>query len=192
MFNFEIELNRKRVLPVSPSGKKKVNLLLNCAKCGKEILDEASSFCAYCGNPFDSKPKGSDLLTGAGILAIIAATFSGAIGTIGIITYQSYISYLNSIGADTSLGTGFLLFGIFALISSIFGVAGGMLALARKRFKFSFLGILLVLASALFTFIVIERYQYGYVDVMVLSEISTVVFSLTSTIFVAKSKTEFN
>jgi len=81
--------------------------------------------------------------------------------------------------------------GVFALISSVFGVAGGMLALTRKRFKFSVLGILLVLASALFTFIVIEQYQYGYTDIIMLSEISIAVFSLASAILVVKSKNEF-
>ena len=164
---------------------------MNCAKCGKEIRDEESSFCAYCGNPFDPKMKSADLATGAGILATIAATFSGAIGTIGIVTYQSSVAYYTSLGYDTSTYIGFLLLGVFALISSVFGVAGGMLALTRKRFNFSVLGILLVLASALFTFIVIERYQYGYTDVIMLSEISIVVFSLASAILVFKSKTEF-
>jgi hypothetical protein len=164
---------------------------LKCAKCGKEILDEESSFCAYCGTPFDSKVKSSDLATGAGILATIAATFSGAIGTIGIVNYQSSVPYYASLGYDTSTYIGFLFFGVFALISSVFGVAGGILALTRKRFKFSVLGILLVLASALFTFIVIERYQFGYTDVIILSEISIVVFSLASAILVIKSKNEF-
>jgi hypothetical protein len=164
---------------------------LKCAKCGKEILDEESSFCAYCGTPLDSKPKSSDLATGAGILATIAGTFSGAVGTIGIVNYQSSVAYYASLGYDTSTYMGFLLFGVFALISSVFGVAGGMLALTRKRFKFSVLGILLVLASALFTFIVIEQYQYGYTDIIMLSEISIAVFSLASAILVLKSKNKF-
>ena len=164
---------------------------MKCAKCGKEILDEESSFCAYCGNPFDSKVKSADLTTGAGILATIAGTFSAAVGTIGIVTYHSSVSYYASLGYDTSTYMGFLLLGVFALISSVFGVAGGMLALTRKRFKFSVLGILLVLASALFTFIVIEQYQYGYTDIIMLSEISIAVFSLASAILVVKSKNEF-
>ena len=167
-------------------------MLLNCAKCGKEVLDKESSFCAYCGIPFDSKLKSSNLATGAGILAIIAATFSGALGTIVFVNYyQSYIAYLTYYGSDTSGSIGFLLLGGFALISSIFGVAGGMLALTRKRFKFSVLGILLMLASALFTFIAVWRYQYGFTDVILLSGISIGVFSLASAVFVAKSKTEF-
>lgn len=188
--NFEIHLNRKKeeaCIVLRKEGKS----LLNCAKCGKEILDKESSFCAYCGIPFDSKPKSSDLATGAGILAIIAATFSGALGTIGIVNYQSYIAYYTSYGYDTSGSIGFLLFGVFALVSSIFGVAGGMLALTRKRFKFSVLGILLVLASAVFTFIAVWQYQYGYTEVMLLSEISMGVFSVASAVFVVKSKTEF-
>ena len=165
---------------------------MSCPKCGKKVLDEESFFCAYCGIPFDSKLKRSDLANGAGILAIVAATFSGALGTIALKAYQSYIAYYASYSADTSNALGFLLFGAFALISSIFGVAGGILALTRKRFKFSILGILLMLASALFTFIAFWRYQYGFTDVMLLSGISIGVFSLASAVFVAKSKTKFS
>jgi len=81
--------------------------------------------------------------------------------------------------------------GVFALIAAVFGVAGGMLALARKRFKITFIGMLLVLASAIFTFIVIEWYQYGYTDVIMLAEISIAVFSVAGAILVFKSKNEF-
>ena len=80
--------------------------------------------------------KSTDLATGAGILETIAATFSGAIGTIGIVNYQSNIAYYTSQGADTFPLIGFLLFGVFALVSSVFGVTGGILALTRKRFNF--------------------------------------------------------
>jgi hypothetical protein len=146
------------------------------------------------GLDFNAKQElllGIFLATGAGILATIAGTFSGGVGTIGIVTYHSSVSYYASLGYDISTYMGFLLLGVFALISSVFGVAGGMLALTRKRFKFSVLGILLVLASALFTFIVIEQYQYGYTDIIMLSEISIAVFSLASAILVVKSKNEF-
>ncbi len=86
---------------------------MNCPKCGKEALDTESSYCAYCGVPFSSKLRNSELTTGAGILALIAATFSGALGTIGLNAYQSYISYYSAFAADTSNALGFLSFGAF-------------------------------------------------------------------------------
>jgi len=187
--NLEIHLNRNKGAFLAL--RKKGESLLSCPKCGKKVLDEESYFCAYCGIPFDSKHKGSNLANEAGILAIIAATFSGALGTIAFIHYQSYITYYASYGADASNAPGFLLFGAFALISSIFGVAGGILALARKRFKFSVLGTLLMLASAILTFIVVWQYQYGFTDTVLLSGISIGAFSLASAVLVAKSKTEF-
>ena len=78
---------------MEPNEEKKGANVLSCANCGKEILDKESSFCAYCGTRFDSKPLGSDLTTGAGILAIIAATFSIGVGVLGIIYYQSYVMF---------------------------------------------------------------------------------------------------
>jgi hypothetical protein len=176
---------------LEPNEEKKGASVLSCAKCGKEILDKESSFCAYCGVRFDSKPLSSDLTTGAGILAIIAATFSIAVGVFGIIYYQSYVAYYTSYGLDSSGSVGFLFFLSFAFVSSGFGFAGGTLALAKKRFKFSVIGIILMLASALFTFIALWRYQYGYPEGILLSGISIGAFSLISALFVLRSKSEF-
>jgi hypothetical protein len=164
---------------------------MNCAKCGKEILDKESSFCAYCGTPFDSKPKSTDLVTGAGILAIIAAVFSIAVGAIGVVSYQTYVDYYTSYGYDTSSFIGFVYLGIFSFISAVFGGAGGMLVLARKRFKVSVVGILVMLASAVFTFITVWQYDFGFTDSILLSGISVGALSIASAVFAIKSKSEF-
>jgi hypothetical protein len=164
---------------------------LECAKCGKEILDKKSSFCAYCGVPLSSKPQNTALTTVAGTLATIAAAFSAAVGTIGIVYYQSYINYYASYNYDTSNSIGFLLFAIFAFIASAFGFAGGILALTKKRFKISITGILLMLASTIFTFIAVWHYQYSFTEGILLSGISIGAFSIVSTVFTIISKTEF-
>ena len=162
-----------------------------CTKCGKEILIEESSFCAYCGNPFNGKSIDSNFLAGAGILAIIAGAFSAAIGTIGIYTYLSAVSYFSAQGGDVEAYTGFLLLGIFAIISAAFGLSGGMLSLSRNRFKISFFGIVLMLASALFTFGIVQVFGYGYTDVILLIEISIIIFSIIGASFLFRSRTEF-
>jgi glucan phosphoethanolaminetransferase (alkaline phosphatase superfamily) len=164
---------------------------LNCAKCGKEIQDKKSSFCAYCGVPFDTKPQNTALTTVAGTLAIIAAAFSAALGTIGIVYYQSYIAYYTSLGYDTSGAIGFLLFAIFAYVASAFGFAAATLTLARKRFKIAVAGTTLMLASTIFTFIASWYYQYGYTEGILLAGISIGAFSIASTVFIINSKTEF-
>ena len=163
---------------------------MNCTKCGKEIQDKTSSFCAYCGTPFDSKPK-KELTTAAGILAIIAAAFSAAVGTIGIVYYQSYTEYYSSYGYDTSSSIGFLLFATFAFIASAFGFTSGMLTLTKKRFKLAITGTILMLASTIFTFIASWHYQYGYTEGILLAGISIGAFSIASAVFVTTSKTEF-
>jgi hypothetical protein len=96
-----------------------------------------------------------NLATEAGIFAVIAATFSVAVGTIGVVNYLSYVDYYVSLGYDAALFIGFLVFGAFAFISSIFGFAGGLLALKGKRLKISVIGILVMLASALFTLVAV-------------------------------------
>ena len=166
---------------------------MNCAKCGKEILDEESSFCAYCGIPFDSKPQSNGLATGAGLLSIIAASFSAAVGAIGVVNYVSYLSsidYYSAYGYDASTFIGFLLFVIFAFIAAAFGFAGSALALTGKRIKISVLGTLVMFVSVVFTFVDIWYYDYGFSEGILLSGISIVALSIASAIFVIKSKNE--
>ena len=165
---------------------------MNCAKCGKEILIEESSFCAYCGNAFESKPNNSNLLVGSGILAIIAGAFSAAIGTIGIYTYLSAVAYFSAQGGDTQVYTGFLFLGIFAAVAAALCLSGGMLALSKKHFKISVLGPVLALASSIFTLAIVQLFGYGYTDVIILIEISVMIFSIISTTLLTKTRTEFN
>ena len=163
----------------------------NCVKCGKAILDKESSFCAYCGAPFDSKAKGVDLTGGAGLLAVIAATFSVAVGVTGLTFYRSYVAYLASYGLDASAGIGFLMFAVFAFVSSAFGYAGGIWAFTKRHLMVSISAVLVMLASALFTFAVIERYQYGVTESMLLPGISIGAFSVVAAIFLFKSRAKF-
>jgi hypothetical protein len=163
---------------------------LKCAQCGKEILDEKSSFCAYCGIPFDSKPQNTGLATGAGLLATIAAAFSVAIGAIGVVNYLSYVDYYAAYGYDASTFIGFLFFGIFALIASAFGFAGSALALSGKRVKISVLGTIVMFASVVFTFADVWYYDYGFSEGILLSGISVAALSIASAILVVKSKKE--
>jgi hypothetical protein len=163
---------------------------LNCANCGKEIQDETSSFCAYCGTPFDSKPK-KELTLAAGTLALIAASFSTAIGTIGVVSYQAYSNYYAAYGYDTSGAIGFILLAAFAFIAAAFGFAAGILTLTRKRLKLAITGTILMLASTIFTLIATWYYNYGYTEGILLATIPTGAFSIISTIFIITSKTEF-
>ncbi|MCW4007108.1 MAG: zinc-ribbon domain-containing protein [Candidatus Bathyarchaeota archaeon] len=163
---------------------------MNCSKCGKKILDENSSFCAYCGVPLDSESRSSDSIA-PGILAIVAAAFSIAAAAIGINNYQTYIAYYSQYGYTAAEFLGFLLFGIFALVASIFGFAAGVLSLAKKRFKFAVLGTVLLVASAVFSLAVIWRYGYGYGEYIMLSVFPTLALSLISTFFLVKSKSAF-
>jgi glucan phosphoethanolaminetransferase (alkaline phosphatase superfamily) len=163
---------------------------LKCTNCGKEIQDEKSSFCAYCGTPLNSKPK-KELTTPAGILALIAASFSAAIGTIGVVSYQAYSNYYASYGYDTSGAIGFIYLGAFAFIAAAFGFAAGILTLTRKRFKIAITGTILVIASTIFTLIATWYYNYGYTEGILLATVSTGALSIMSTIFIITSKTEF-
>lgn len=165
---------------------------LNCPECGKKILDENSSFCAYCGVPFDSENKSSDFLIAAGILALVAAAFSIAVAATGINNYLTYAAYYAQYDYDTSFILGFLLFGVFALVSSIFGFAAGLLSLAGKRFKLAVLGTVLLVASSAFILVVVWLYEYGFGEYVLLSAISPLALSLISTFFMVKSKFAFS
>ena len=166
--------------------------MLNCVECGKEIVDETSSFCAYCGNSFDSKKNKLELISSAAILLIIAATFTAAMGIISLINYQATADYFSQVGGDISVYFGFLIFGIINVIACIPGLIGGLFTLFKKRYKFSLISAIVVLGSALVTFMIIEYYAYGYADSVLILEISILVFSFLSIFLINKSKMEFN
>ena len=165
---------------------------MNCTQCGKPILDNESSFCAYCGMSFDSKPISSGLTNGAAILAIVAAVFSVAAGVSGLNYYQSYIAYYTAYGIDTSSSIGFLLFASFAFVAAAIGFVGSMLALAKKRLKIIVTGMFVMMASAVFTFIALWYFGYGFIETLMLPEISIIALSITSIIFIVKSRADFS
>jgi len=164
---------------------------LNCPNCGKEILDEDATFCPKCGEPLEPEDEmlqeGTDLVLAAGILTIISAAFSSGLGYITIYQYTSLLSYY---GHD--LLQGFLILGVFGIVASAFGLAGGVFMLQRKRIKVSMLGIILLLASVFVTYITIQQYQYGFTDILLFSEIAIFIFSILSGVLVFTSKTEFD
>jgi len=163
---------------------------LNCPNCGKEILDEDASFCPKCGEslePIDeTKQKRTDLVLAAAILSIIAATFSAGLGYISVYQYVTLVSYYGS-----SILLGFLILGILGIVASAFGLAGGMFMLKRKRFKVSMLGVILLLVSVVGNYITLQHYQYGFTEIILLSQISIIIFSILSGVLIFTSKTEF-
>ena len=172
-------------------------MLLNCPYCGNEIVYEDATFCPKCGkslapegemrqDSIDVQQKSTDLVLAAGILTLISASFSSGLGYIAIYQYMSLLSYY---GHD--LLQGFLIMGIFGIVASAFGLAGGLFMLKRKRMKFSMLGVILLVASVFVTYIIIQYYQYGFTDVLLFSEISIFILSIWSGVLVFSSKAEF-
>ena len=163
---------------------------MNCPNCGKEILDEDASFCPKCGEslaPEDEiQQKQTDLVLVAGMLTIISAAFSSGLGYIALYQYVSLISYYGH-----SLLQGFLILGVFGIVASAFGLAGGIFMLKRKVIKVSMLGVILLVVSVVVTYINIQHYQYGFTDILLFSEISILIFSILSGALIFTSKAEF-
>ena len=168
---------------------RKVEWILNCPNCGKEILDEDAPFCPSCGNSLELKAKRPDFLLAAGILTIIAAAFSAGLGYIALYQYNSLISYYGAELASEFLG--FLIFGITDIVVSAIAIAGAVFMLKRKNIIFSMMGIILLLVAVIVTYVVVYQYNYGFTDTMLLSEISIMIFSIVSIISVLSSKKEF-
>jgi uncharacterized membrane protein (DUF485 family) len=85
-----------------------------------------------------------------------------------------------------------LYFSSFAFAAAAIGLAGGTLALARKRLMVATSGILVMLASALFTFVALWSFGYGFLETLLLPGISIIAFSIISVIFAIKSRTDFS
>ena len=167
-----------------PCGK--VECSLKCPNCDKEILDEDATFCPKCGNPLEAQSISSDLVLGAAILAMIAAAFTGGMGYIAIYQYIQLVSFY-----DFSLVFGFLILGVVGIIGSAFAISGAAFMLKRKIIIFSILGAVFPSVSAFVTYITVERFEYGFTDILLFSQISLIILSILSAILVFKSRDEF-
>jgi ribosomal protein L37E len=165
---------------------------LNCEKCGKQVLDEKSSFCAYCGTPLGSSSKTSDHNSNAGILAFIASTLILSLGFLGIAYYQSYVTYYTAYGYDTSDAIGFMIFAAFAFVSSTVGFVAALSSLKRKHFNLAVIGNMLLITSVICTFIIVWRYNLGFADGIITTGIPTLALSLAAIFSLLKSKNMFS
>ena len=171
---------------------------MSCPNCGKEILYEDSPFCPNCGkilasdadetqNELEVQQKNTDLVLAAAILTILAAAFSAGLGYIGVYQYTSLVVYY-----DSSVLSGFLIFAAVGLIVSAFAIFGAIFMLKRKDIKVSMLGVILLLISVVSNYVTLQIfYDYGFTDIIVMSEIVILILSVLSGIFVFTSKAEF-
>ena len=175
---------------------------MECSNCGKEIIDENSSYCAYCGNPFDSTKQIVKLSNSSATFLIFSSVFTLVLGVIGILNYQAApanyaanAQYYASIGlteADFLANyLGFLFFGILNVAVFVPGFIGGLSTLFKKNYKLSLISSIIVFCASIASLIIIWFYEYGYSDIVLFSEIPIFVFSILSTYLVIKSKREF-
>jgi ABC-type glycerol-3-phosphate transport system permease component len=161
---------------------------LKCPNCGEEILGEEATFCPNCGSPLKSKPQpqSSDYVLASAILALVAGSFTGAMGYIALYQYSTFLSRY-----EFSLIVGFLIFGVIGVVSCAFAISGAAFMLKRKFFIFSILGAIFPAISAFVTFITVIQYEYGFTDTLIFSQIATVILAILSAILLFKSRNEF-
>jgi hypothetical protein len=178
----------------------KVVCLLNCPYCDAEIGNEETTICPNCGKSLeveDNLPKESiditqkqtDLVLAGAIFTIISAVIVISVGFIGVYQYLAWVDYYQSTVPPQYLG--FLVFGISDIVFGLVAIMGGVFILKRKSFKVSILSIISLLASVIGTYIIIAQYQYGFTEILVLSEVSVFILSILSGALIFSSKTEF-
>ncbi len=166
----------------------KVECLLKCPHCGEEVPYEDVSFCPKCGKSLDLQQKSTDLVLAAAMLTIISAAFSAGLGYLAFDRYMYYISFVD---------WGFLIIGFLSTVVSAFGIAGGIFMLKRKHINFSMLASILLLVSAVGNYVIIQynyqKYYYvtNFTGIALFCEITIIIFSILSGIFITTSKAEF-
>jgi hypothetical protein len=130
-----------------------------------------------------------DLPLAASILTITAAFVSLFIGIVGMMEsatmsarMRSYVDYL------------WIFEGVFGIVGFAFGWMGGMLSLERRRFRFSIVGMSVVLLSGFVTMVVFGV-AFGLGGVLsggLLFGLSTIVLSILGLICTTVAKKEFS
>ena len=171
---------------------------MNCPNCGKEIVDEEDNFCPKCGKtlvPEDEMQQNlvvvqqlrTDLVLAAAILTIVSTAFSIGLGYVAVYQYVTLVTYYGHAPLE-----GFLILGILGIIAGAFGLTGGVLMLKRKQLKVAMLGIILLVVSVVGNYLTIQHYQYGFTEIILLSETAILLFAILSGILILSSKSEFN
>jgi hypothetical protein len=163
---------------------------MKCPNCNEEILDEEATTCPNCGASLELQPQPqkqrSDYVLASAILAMIASSFTGAMGYIALYQYTSLLSRYGF-----SLIVGFLIFGVIGVVSCAFAISGAAFMLKIKFFIFSMLGAIFPAISAFVTFITVIQYGYGFTDTLIFSQIATIILAILSPILLFKSRNEF-
>lgn len=174
---------------------------MNCPYCGNEIEDEDATVCPKCGESLTAEEeeteqdtievtqKRAELVLAAAILTMISATFVASMGYLGVYQYFALIDYYGSSVASEVLG--FLIFGIDGIIAAVFALAAATVMLKRKWFIFSMLGTVFPLASVIVTLVCINQYNYGLTDILVFTQVASVMFSVMSTVLNFASRKEY-
>lgn len=163
---------------------------MKCPHCGEEVPIEDVSFCPKCGKPLDLEQKPTELVLAAALLTIISAAFSAGLG---YLAFDRCISFL-TLDYTFSAVLGFFIVGILSTIGSAFAIIAGIYMLKRKHVNFSMLGVLILLVSAFGNYIILYYYgyvQYGFTEIALFCEITILIFSILSGIFITSSKAEF-
>lgn len=166
---------------------------MKCPHCGEEVPYENVKFCPNCGKSLVVKQKiGTDLVLVAAILTIISAAFSAGLG---YIAFDRYLVYAFAAEAYSFAAiAGFLVVGILGIVGAVFGIIAGRFMLKRENVNFSMLGVILLLVSSFGNYITLSFYgyvQYGFMEVAMFCEITILVFSILSAMFLTKTKAEF-
>lgn len=159
-------------------------------------LAPESNFCPKCGAVLrklvETTAKKSKLVTAGGILAIAGAGFSvfrgafGLLSLIGVIrAIQSGYGYIRIPYEDAVVVAG-----LFSLIGFVFGLAGGIKALRRKRFAFSMVGISILLLAGYLNFLAIIIPYRGWFWILLFG-LPIVHLALPSLLFIALNRAEF-
>jgi uncharacterized membrane protein len=178
---------------VTKKEAEKVECLLKCPHCGKEIPYEDVEFCPKCGKSLKVQQKPTDLVLVAAMLTIISAAFSAGLGCLG---FERYLIWINTEFA--SLTPGFLVVGLLSIVVAVFGIVAGMFMLKKKNVNFSMLGVILLLVSAFGNFVTLYYFyrvqyseQYVFMEIALFCEMAILIFSILSGMFLTKSKAEF-
>jgi len=114
---------------------------------------------------------------------------------LGYLAFDRYATFV--FDYSFSIVLGFLLVGILSIVVSAFAIVAGIFMLKRKYVNVSMLGVILLLISAFGNYITLHYYrlqysqQYGFMEIALFCEITILIFSILSGMFIAASKSEF-
>ena len=172
-------------------------MVLSCPKCGRQIRDEDAVYCPFCSSVLKAGAvRHTDFPIAGGVLLILAASMCLLAGMVAMASFISSVQsgyYYDYPGQWRYYAPRYwdLFAATFGLVAFVYGLAGGILSVKRRKFAHCVAGGLLTILEGFAVVFAFAQPNPTVWIIGVLFGAPVIILSTPALLFVSISKEEF-